>query len=147
MENLCSKKFDMDELREGIRDSAEEVYKRLGPGHSEVTYRKALEIEIRTRGFDYRYEVPMPVMYRNKLLSCGFADIVAFTKNGEGACIIELKAVIHEQTVQWGLQLERYLRSCKDQGHTKLTGIIINFPQKPRGKIGWIVDVVNEENQ
>ena len=84
---------DVNQLTEAIIGAAIEVHKRLGPGLLESAYRICLAYELRKRGFDVVEEHPVPVVYDDVKLECGFrADMVV-----SGQVVVELKAksVIH----------------------------------------------------
>ena len=78
----------LNELSHAIIGAAIEVDRRLGPGLLESAYRACLAYELRKRGFDVREEVPVPVVYDEVKLECGFrADLVV-----NGQVVVELKA-------------------------------------------------------
>ncbi len=112
-----------------IKKLADNVFKELGPGYSEVIYRKALEIELRDAAFDYQCEVPIPVIYKGKPIGTGYADIIIYPSDG-GCYIIELKAVITDQPQQWEMQLDRYICGCRIGRSGTVGGMVINFNQK-----------------
>jgi GxxExxY protein len=81
--------------------AAIEVHRRLGPGLLESAYRVCLAYELRKRGFTVVEEQPIPVVYDDVQLECGFrADLVV-----NGLIVVELKAksalhpVDHAQTL------------------------------------------------
>ena len=77
---------EANQLTEAIIGAAIEVHKRLGPGLLESAYRICLAYELRNRGFEVVEEKPVPVIYDDVKLECGFrADLVV---NGQ----VELKA-------------------------------------------------------
>ena len=79
---------EVDELTKAIIGAAIEVHKRLGPGLLESAYRICLAYELRKRGFDVVEEKPVPVIYDEVKLECGFrADLVV-----NDQVIVELKA-------------------------------------------------------
>lgn len=80
--------IDLNKLTESIIGAAIEVHQRLGPGLLETAYRKCLVYELRKRGFEVAEEQPIPVVYDEVHLKCGFrADILV-----DGSVVIELKA-------------------------------------------------------
>ena len=77
-----------NQLTQAIIGAAIEVHKRLGPGLLESAYRACLTHELRKRGFDVREEKPVPVIYDEVQLECGFrADLLV-----NGQVVVELKA-------------------------------------------------------
>lgn len=79
---------DVNQLTEAIIGAAIEVHKRLGPGLLESAYRICLAYELRKRGFEVVEEKPVPVIYDDVKLECGFrADLVV-----NGRVVVELKA-------------------------------------------------------
>ena len=78
----------MDRLTEGIIGAAIEVHRRLGPGLLESAYRTCLAYELRKRGYHVEEERPVPVIYDEVKLECGFrADLVV-----DSSVVVELKA-------------------------------------------------------
>jgi GxxExxY protein len=43
-----------------------EVHKALGNGFQEVIYQRALEIEMKVAGLDFKREFEMPIFYRHE---------------------------------------------------------------------------------
>ena len=79
---------EVNQLTKAIIGAAIEVHKRLGPGLLESAYRICLAYELRKRGFKVVEEQPVPVMYDDVKLECGFrADLVV-----NGQIVVELKA-------------------------------------------------------
>ena len=80
--------METDELTQAIIGAAIEVHKRLGPGLLESAYRVCLAYELRKRGFEVQEEKPVPVIYDDVKLDCGFrADLLV-----NGQVVVELKA-------------------------------------------------------
>lgn len=80
--------MDTNELTHAIIGAAIEVHKRLGPGLLESAYRICLAYELRKRGFDVVEEKPVPVVYDEVKLECGFrADLLVNRQ-----IVVELKA-------------------------------------------------------
>lgn len=107
----------MNQLTEKIIGACIEIHKTLGPGLLESAYEECLCHELKSLGFGFERQKPLPVVYKEVRLDCGYRlDLVI-----EKKIILELKALesllpIHEA------QLLTYL---------KLTGItlglLINF--------------------
>lgn len=106
-----------DPLTRRIIGCAIAVHRVLGPGLLESAYLECLCYELKNAGIRFGREVPLPVVYGEVRLDCGYRlDIVV-----EGKVVIELKAVdtihpIHEA------QILTYLRLS---GIRK--GLLINF--------------------
>jgi GxxExxY protein len=72
-----------------IVDAAFTVHKELGPGLLESVYEVCLCEELLSRNLSIENQVPVPVIYKNKVLNAGFRmDILV-----EKKVIVELKAV------------------------------------------------------
>ena len=106
-----------EELTRLIIGAAIEVHRVLGPGLLESVYEECLCYELSLRGLRFNRQVPLPVVYKEIKLDCGFRmDVVV-----EDAVILELKSVeaiapIHEA------QLLTYLKLSG-----KRVGLMINF--------------------
>ncbi|MDR0829338.1 MAG: GxxExxY protein [Prevotellaceae bacterium] len=94
-----------------------EVHKQLGPGMLESAYEACLSYELRQAGFDVKQQVPIPVVYKDVHLDCGYRiDILVNNR-----VIIELKSVefldkVHEA------QVLTYMKFAH-----KRKGLLINF--------------------
>lgn len=80
-----------------ILNAVYEVHNRLGPGFTEVIYKKATVIELRSRGHKVDVEKRILVSYRGEIVGEYLLDIVVDDK-----VILELKAVseivpVHKQ--------------------------------------------------
>jgi GxxExxY protein len=85
--------METNELTQAIIGAAIEVHKRLGPGLLESAYCVCLAYELRQRGFDVVEEKPVPVIYDNVKLDCGFrADLVV---NGQVVVEVKAKSDVH----------------------------------------------------
>lgn len=84
---------EVNQLTEAIIGATIEVHKRLGPGLLESAYRICLAYELRKRGFQVLEEKPVPVIYDDVKLECGFrADLVV---NGQVVVELKAKSAIH----------------------------------------------------
>jgi GxxExxY protein len=78
----------INEITEGVIGAAIEVHRRLGPGLLESAYRVCLTYELRKRGFEVATEHPIPVVYDDVQMECGFrADLIV-----NRLVVVELKA-------------------------------------------------------
>ncbi len=98
-------KDKLDQITRRIIGAAIEVHKTIGPGLLESAYEACLAYELRKLGCKIEQQKPLPVVYKDVMLDCGYRlDLVV-----EDALIVEIKAVeqlapIHEA------QLISYLR-------------------------------------
>jgi len=94
-----------------------DVHRHLGPGLLESAYEECLCFELAQAGIAYGRQVPLPIVYKDIRLDCGYRmDIVV-----EKEIIVEIKAVerilpIHEA------QMLTYLRLSRLQA-----GLLMNF--------------------
>ncbi len=110
----------LNQITEAIIGAAIKVHRALGPGLLESAYQACLAYELREAGFRVETEKPLPLIYRDVRLECGYRlDLLV-----EGEVIVEIKAVeslnpIHEA------QLISYLKlsGCH-------VGLLINFNVK-----------------
>ena len=80
--------METNDLTSAIIGAAIEVHRRLGPGLLESAYRVCLAYELRKRGFNVIEEQPVPVVYDEIKLECGFrADLIV-----NSLVVVELKA-------------------------------------------------------
>lgn len=106
-----------NELTSAIIGAAIEVHQRLGPGLLESAYRVCLAYELRKRGFVVLEEEPVPVIYDEVKMECGFrADLLV-----NGLVIVETKAKMAIHAVDKA-QTHSYLRLMKLR-----VGLLINF--------------------
>jgi GxxExxY protein len=109
--------MEINQLTEKIIGCAIEVHKRLGPGLLESAYEECLSYELKCAGLAIERQVPVPVVYKDIKLECGYRiDILV-----EKAVIIELKAIetlapVHEA------QILTYMKFAN-----KTMGLLINF--------------------
>ena len=109
--------YQDQDLTHKILGAAIEVHRNLGPGLLESAYRFCLCMEFDSLGINYKQELVVPIMYKNKKYDCGFrVDFLV-----EDKVILELKSIekllsIHEA------QLLTYLRLLSKQ-----VGLLMNF--------------------
>ncbi len=73
------------ELTREIIAAAIEVHSHLGPGMLESAYEECLSFELENRGIKITRQAPIPVVYKDIKLECGYrADIIA-----DGKVILE----------------------------------------------------------
>ena len=94
-----------------------EVHRELGFGFLEAVYQCALALEFEERDIPFQAEVPLPVRYKGKLLTCGYrADFICY----EGF-LVETKAIA-ELTRADDAQLINELKATSLQ-----RGLLLNF--------------------
>jgi GxxExxY protein len=107
----------LNEITAKIIGCAIDVHKSLGPGLLESAYEECLAYELQQAELSVERQVPVPVVYRDIKLNCGYRiDILA-----ENSVVIELKSVdaispVHEA------QILTYMRFAN-----KPIGLLINF--------------------
>ncbi len=107
----------INDLTSSVIGAAIEVHKHLGPGLLENAYQKCLERELALQVIRYEAQYPLPVVYKETQIECGFRLDLWIDRR----LVVELKAVeaihpVHEA------QLLTYLRltGCE-------VGLLINF--------------------
>ncbi|HEC33881.1 MAG TPA: GxxExxY protein [Chloroflexi bacterium] len=111
---------NLNRITESIIGAAIEVHRALGPGLLESAYEACLTFELAQRGLQVERQRPLPVVYQEVKLDCGYRlDLLV-----EEAVIVEVKAVdrlmpIHQARLLSYLKLS----GCK-------VGLLINFNVK-----------------
>jgi len=107
----------LNEITESIIGVGIEVHRALGPGLLESAYEACLAFELRDRGLRVEIQKPLPVVYRDVKLECGYRlDLLV-----EESVIVEIKAVDRLMPIHQA-QLLSYL---KLSGHK--VGLLMNF--------------------
>jgi len=107
----------LDQISHSIIGAAIEVHRHLGPGLLESAYEACLVFEIKRLGMKVEEQKPLPVVYKEVKLDCGYRlDLVV-----EDEIIVEIKAIekllpIHDAQVLSYLRLTR-----------KKVGLLMNF--------------------
>jgi GxxExxY protein len=97
--------------------AAIEVHRRLGPGLLESAYEICLAFELRQIGLKIEEQKPLPVVYREVKLDCGYRlDLVV-----EDSVVVEIKAIDQLAPIHVA-QLLSYFRLSGKQ-----VGLLINF--------------------
>jgi GxxExxY protein len=106
-----------NELSNIIIGSAISVHQSLGPGLLESAYKECLYYKLQKAGFKVEKEKPMPLIYEEVKLECGYRiDILV-----EGKVVIEIKSVDALNDIYLAQTLT-YMKL----GNYKL-GLLINF--------------------
>ena len=107
----------LDQITRRIIGAAIGVHKALGPGLLESAYEACLAFELRQMGFKLEVQKPLPVVYKDVKLDCGYRlDLVV-----EDEVIVEVKAVERLSPIH-DTQFLSYLRLS----HKKV-GLLLNF--------------------
>ena len=107
----------LDSIMRRIIGAAIEVHRRLGPGLLESAYGTCLAFELRQTGLKIEEQKPLPVVYRDVKLDCGYRlDLVV-----EDSVVVEIKAVDQLAPIH-DAQLLSYLRLSGMR-----VGLLINF--------------------
>ena len=104
-------------LSERVIGLAVDVHRQLGPGLLESAYEECLCFELSRDGIAHSRQVPLPVVYKDVRLDCGYRmDLVVETQ-----LIVEIKAVERLLPLN-DAQMLTYLRlsRCK-------VGLLMNF--------------------
>jgi GxxExxY protein len=104
-------------LSQQIISAAIEVHKVLGPGLLESAYEECLCHELSHRSIPVKRQVPVPLIYRNIKLDCGYRIDVLVDK----LVLLELKSVERVDLIHHA-QVLTYLRLSK-----LWLGLLINF--------------------
>jgi GxxExxY protein len=107
----------LDSITRRIIGAAIEVHRRLGPGLLESAYEVCLAFELRQMSLKVEQQTPLPVVYREVKLDCGYRlDLVV-----ENLVVVEVKAVDQLAPIHVA-QVLSYLRLSG-----KRVGLLINF--------------------
>jgi GxxExxY protein len=106
-----------NQLTHAIIGAAIEVHKVLGPGLLESAYEECLAHELAQRGLRFERQKPLPVVYKDVKLECGYRiDLLV-----EGRVVVELKTLEELGPIHEAILLT-YLRFSGAQ-----VGLLINF--------------------
>lgn len=112
--------MEINQITHEILDSAYKVHSILGPGLLESAYRSCLVYELRKKGLIVEEEKPLPLIYEEVKLDCGYRiDILV-----EQSVVVELKTVESFTDVHTA-QVLTYLKLSKNH-----IGLLLNFYTK-----------------
>ena len=117
MSAVAAQADQLNAITEQIIGAAMDVHRVIGPGLLESAYEACLAFELRARGFRVEQQKPLPVVYKQVKLDCGYRlDMVV-----NDLVIVEIKAVEKLNAVHEA-QLLSYLRllNCR-------VGLLLNF--------------------
>jgi GxxExxY protein len=69
-----------NKITESIIGAAIEVHRELGPGLLESVYEQCLCYELSLRGLKFQQQVPLPVRYKEVLLSIVVIELIYLSK-------------------------------------------------------------------
>lgn len=107
-------------LSHAVIGAAIEVHRCLGPGMLESAYEECLVYELQSKGIQVKRQVPVPVVYKDVRLECGYRiDVLV-----EDTIVVELKSVdsllpVHEAQVLTHMRFAH-----------KHVGLLVNFNVK-----------------
>lgn len=110
--------MDSNVLTSEVIGAAISVHQELGPGLLESVYHRCLVIELEDRGVKVLSEVPVPVLYKGRMVQ---EDGLRLDLIVENEVVVEPKSVEKLKAVH-KKQLLTYLRLLK-----KHVGLLINF--------------------
>ncbi|MBE7503385.1 MAG: GxxExxY protein [Verrucomicrobiales bacterium] len=106
-----------NQLTGAVIGAAIDVHRELGPGVDEIAYEEAMSRRLATLGIAHRRQFPIPVIYKNVRLDCGYRiDLLV-----NDILPLELKAVVQVLGIH-DAQLLTYLRLGK-----YALGLLLNF--------------------
>lgn len=112
--------MEINRITHEILDSAYKIHSALGPGLLESAYRSCLGYELRKKGLKVNEEMPLPLIYEEVKLDCGYRiDLLV-----ENEVIVELKTVSELNDIHLA-QVLTYLRFSE-----KKVDLLINFNVK-----------------
>lgn len=85
---MIKEEYKYSELTSRIIKCSMTVHSALGNGFQEVIYQRALEIEMRDSGLEFKREFKMPIFYKDHHIGTRRVDFLV-----EGVISVELKAV------------------------------------------------------
>jgi GxxExxY protein len=107
----------LNEITSAVIGAAIKVHQKLGPGLLESAYKVCLAYELEKLGLSVQREKPIPVIYDDQKLDCGFrADMMV-----QGLVLVEAKAKQSLHPIDEA-QLLSHLRLLNLQ-----VGLLINF--------------------
>jgi len=124
------------ELCYRIIGAAMDVHNRLGPGHRERVYQRALMIRLEELEIRAEAEVPVRIFFEGRPVGLLYLDCLV-----EDAVVVELKAIYHLLTDEEVAQVITYLAATG-----KPVGLLFNFGRRrlqfkrifpPRVLDGW----------
>lgn len=113
---------EYDKMIEYIKESANNIYKCLGPGYKEHIYVSALNIHLHENNCLFNNEVIVPIIYKNVQLGYERADTIIYNPC---KIILEFKSQNNKLSSKEINQLQKYLKNYNN-GEFNI-GILLNF--------------------
>ncbi|MEM6393370.1 MAG: GxxExxY protein [Planctomycetota bacterium] len=107
---------DLTVLTEKVIGAAIEVHRKLGAGFQEITYHRAMMIELEHRGIGFEAEYPVRLKYRGQDIGEGRVDLLV-----EHALVVELKSA-EANPEKYKRQVVSYLKATGLK-----IGLLLNF--------------------
>ena len=98
-----------------IANIAKDVYKKLGSGHQEVVYDRAMQVGLRLAKIRYDSQKVVELKYKDHYVGEGFPDIIVYF--GKKKVILELKAVGSSLGASEEQQIINYMKILKINPH------------------------------
>lgn len=114
----------MTKIQEKIAIIAKDVYKKLGSGHAEVVYDRAMQVGLRSAGLKYDSQKVVELKYKGHYVGEGYPDLIVYA--GSRPVVVELKAVGGSMGRSEEQQLRNYMKIMRIED-----GLLINF-QTPK---------------
>lgn len=109
--------MEINEITKEVIGAAVEVHKQLGPGMLESAYEECLCYELENRGFSIQRQKPVPIVYKDIKLECGYRiDVLV-----DDTLVLELKSIDAIAPVHVA-QILTYMRFAN-----KKIDLLINF--------------------
>lgn len=106
MERVKVKRKDLiyPDLHYSVAGVLFEVFRNVGPGFKENYYQKAVAEELKNRGFGFKEQVAIPLLFKGKKIGINFLDFLI-----EDKMILELKKgdYFNRQAIE---QVNQYLK-------------------------------------
>ncbi len=109
------KGYDFDDATSKIIGACIEVHKTLGSGFREITYQRALRLELEAKGLDFSREENIPIYYKGRKIDTRRVDFIVED------CLVEIKAKSQFDPEDY-MQALSYLKAS---GYR--LGLLINF--------------------
>ena len=107
---------ELNELCERVIGAAIAVHRELGPGFAEITYARAIRIELACADINFTAEHPVVLRYRDQVIGEGRVDLLI-----EEKLVVELKAT-DTAPREYRRQVVAYLKALNLP-----LGLLINF--------------------
>jgi GxxExxY protein len=121
------KGYDFDDATGAVIGACIEVHRTLGPGFREITYQRALRLELQAKGLDFSREESIPIYYKGKKIDTRRVDFIV------DDCLVEIRAK-SEMDPEDHVQALSYLKASGYQ-----VGLLVNFGTR-RAEFKRLVD-------